>query len=287
MPHGIGARQLKAQQLSAHPPCPSPFPCRLEDLKQLGAYGLQAGSVLAHVPSYIAGGGGARTPATEGTGVDYAAVARLLESAHAAALQGRPDPVDYSFDPGASDWEGAWTGGDAWRGYPLVMGRGGEPPLRRDEVVTAGSSDDELEGGGSDVSGGAGPYNAAFLASADDATLEAVERQLEAADAAGDAGTVATAATEGGEVDSNRSQPRSRVSERKVLPSSTAHAPAPAAANGGGAPADTPDRIAARATLRRVRDERRSRRAIVTRHAHEEVVPFAGGGADGGGIRFG
>ena len=102
-------------------------PLQLEDLRQLRDYGIENGSVLAHVPSSSSASSSSSSSSssdltTNGTGgaaapIDYAAVARLLAAAHAHTLGGRTgDPADYSAQPESSDWTTEWTGETRSRG---------------------------------------------------------------------------------------------------------------------------------------------------------------------------
>jgi hypothetical protein len=284
---------------------------QLEDLRQLRDYGIEGGAVLAHVPPELGGGGGLHGPqastaaAAPRERVDYAQVARLLAAAREETLGGRAqDPADYV--PGGTtaaggDWASGWTGGGAWRDYPLVMGGGGgggggggsHLPSRED-VVLPPESEEEADAGGS--GGSAGGVSAAFLASAGDDELAHAEARLLARSAALDtSGAGGGGSGSGGEVDSNASVPRSPVSERKgglVGGGGTAGGAAangaPSAAAVGGTPTATEaaaarERAQVKAALRRVREARRARQAIVWR-GPDDVVPFSESGGSKAGI---
>ena len=120
-----------------------PAPFQLEDVKQLSAYGIEDGAVLAHV-----------SPSGVAASVDYARVSSLLQEAHKVSLSGAPDPANY-YTPSADatanatgDWAPHWTRGSEWTGYPAVL-VGGQG-LPREDVLeeggpAGGEEDDEAQ----------------------------------------------------------------------------------------------------------------------------------------------
>jgi hypothetical protein len=68
---------------------------QLEDLKQLRDYGIEDGSVLAHVS--VDGDRLTASAAPRSEQVDYARIAALLQEARSVSLAGREhDPADYT-----------------------------------------------------------------------------------------------------------------------------------------------------------------------------------------------
>lgn len=281
---------------------------QLEDLRQLRDYGIESGAVLAHVPPELGGGAGLPPGAAAAPRerVDYAQVARLLAAAREETLGGRAqDPADYvpggaaGGNGGGGDWASGWTGGGEWRDYPLVMGGGGASgggshlPAREDVVLPPDEGEEGEDAGAAGV-GGHGGVSSAFLASAGDDELAHAEARLLARSAALDSGS-AGGGGGGGETDSNASVPRSPVSERKVVgvggggAAATTAGAGSVSANGvtGGTPTATDaaaarERAQVKAALRRVREARRARQAIVWR-GPDDVVPFSeSGGAKAG-----
>ena len=102
---------------------------QLDDVKQLSAYGIEDGAVLAHVSS-----------AGVAPAVDYARVSSLLQEAHKASLSGAQDPGDYT--PGTSshgaDWSPHWARGSEWQAFPAVL-MGSTIP--REDVIDEGGED--------------------------------------------------------------------------------------------------------------------------------------------------
>ena len=177
-------------------------------------------------------------------------------------------------------------------------GEGAGPLLTREEVVqmTSETPSDEEE----EAEASAGGYGRGFLTSAGDEELEAAERELEArynnnsakvkGGASSASGSVATGTIDKGEADSTTSVPRSPVSERKAglpkLTSATATTTTGPTSLSDADIASQRERASIKAALRRVREARRARQAIVMRGhpAGESVVPFGEGAGKGGGI---